>query len=93
MVAQTQTYKYNNMEWFVYKFNDKGKISYLASAKSEDYFNPDLLPTIITSNIDRGEAYVIERALNAYIEAPNYIIEELTEADCWDGDESYNALQ
>ena len=58
MVAQTQTYKYNNMD-----------------------------------NIDRGEADVIERALNAYIEAPNYIIEELLEADYWDGDESYNFLQ
>ena len=79
------------MEWFVYRFNDKGKISYLASAKSEDYFNPDLLPTIITSNIDRGEADVIERALNAYIETPNYI--ELLEDDYWDEDEFFKFLQ
>ena len=49
--------------WNVYKFTKNGKVSFVPSMKSIEYFNADLNPVAIASNLTEEEANVIFKAL------------------------------
>ena len=57
--------------WNVYKFTDKGKVSFISSAKGIEYFNADLNPVVIASNLTEEEADVIFKALYDAFECSN----------------------
>lgn len=50
--------------WNVYQFTENGKVEYLASQKSINYFRSNCNAVLIASNLTKDEAFDMEHSLD-----------------------------